>query len=152
MKRWPVKHWKTLIQLLEGYKIIILAGPNDTFCKEIANIDTSRVINLAGKTSILESCYIVSKSKIVVSGDTGFMHTADLFNTKCIALIGPTAFGYPFGTSVTILEEDLPCKPCTKDGRGKCKQNIWQKCMVDINPEYVLQHIKMIEKEQNTSL
>lgn len=151
MKRWPVMHWKKLIQLLDGYTIVILAGPNDTFCEEIANIDNNRVINLAGKTSILESCYIVSKSKIVVSGDTGFMHAADLFNTKCIALIGPTAFGYPFGASVTILEKDLPCKPCSKDGRGKCKQNIWQKCMVDISPECVLEHIKMIEKEQNTS-
>ena len=75
---------------------------------------------------------------IVISGDTGFLHDADLFHTKAIALMGPTAFGYPTGKQVEVIEVDLPCRPCTKDGHGKCKQSTWQKCMVDILPKRVV--------------
>lgn len=142
MKRWPVSHWSKLIRELKDYKFNILAGPDDSFCKEIEQVDKNRVTNLAGKTSLLESCYIVSKSHLVISADTGFMHAADLFNTKCIALIGPTAFGYPTGGNVEVMEVPLSCRPCTKDGRGKCKQSVWQKCMVDITAQEVAKKAK----------
>ncbi|MGB5990423.1 MAG: glycosyltransferase family 9 protein [Marinifilaceae bacterium] len=141
MKRWPVNYWKELIRILPEYKFIILAGPDDSFCSKIAEAAPDRVNNLAGQTSLLESCYIVSKSKMLISADTGFMHAADLFGTNAIAIIGPTAFGYPTGKTVKVLESNLNCRPCTKDGRGKCKQNIWQKCMIDITPKIVASHI-----------
>lgn len=144
MKRWPVKHWKGLISILKDYKFIILAGPDDSFCKEIEATDPERVTNLAGKTSLLESCYLVSKANVVVSADTGFMHAADLFNVNAIALMGPTAFGFPSGKTVKTLEIPLKCRPCTKDGSGKCIQDVWQKCMVDITPEIVAKEIKQL--------
>lgn len=137
MKRWPVAHWKRLIELLPDYQFIILAGPADSFCQEIQAIAPERVENLAGKTSLHESCYLVKQSQLVISADTGFMHAADLFGIKTLALIGPTAFGFPSGPTVETLETNLSCRPCTKDGRGKCKQNIYQKCMIDITPEWV---------------
>lgn len=144
MKRWPVGHWQALITLLPDYKFIILAGPGDTFCEEIRSVAPERVVNLAGRTSLMESCYLVSRSNIVVSADTGFMHAADLFRVPALALIGPTAFGFPTGPMVEILEQDLPCRPCTKDGRGKCKQAVYQKCMVDITPKLVAQRVMSI--------
>lgn len=141
MKRWPIDHWKTLISLLPDYRFVILAGPNDSFCEEIRSIAPERVVNLSGKTSLLESCYLVRQSRIIVSGDTGFMHAADLFRIPTLALIGPTAFGFPTGPTAEVLETDLPCRPCTKDGRGKCKQCVYQKCMVEITPETVANRI-----------
>ena len=138
MKRWPVSNWQQVIQLMPDYRFIILAGPSDTFCETIQAIAPERVNNLAGKTSLLESCYLVKQSNLVISGDTGFLHAADLFHTKAIALMGPTAFGYPTGKQVEVIEVDLPCRPCTKDGHGKCKQSIWQKCIVDILPKQVV--------------
>lgn len=142
MKRWPVSHWKKLITLLPEYHFIILAGPADTFCEDIRQTDSSRTDNLAGKTSLLESCYIVKYSNLVISADTGFLHAADLFRTPAIALMGPTAFGFPTNPGTLTLEVGLSCRPCTKDGRGKCKQAVFQKCMVDITPEQVAAHVK----------
>lgn len=144
MKRWPVDHWRELITILPDYHFIILAGPADTFCKQIREVAPERVINLAGKTSLLESCYLVRRSNIVVSADTGFLHAADLFRIPALALMGPTAFGFPTGPTAEILEADLPCRPCTKDGHGKCKQSVYQKCMVDITPERVARRIVRI--------
>ena len=42
------------------------------------------------------------------------------------------------GKQAEVIEVDLPCRPCTKDGHGKCKQSTWQKCMVDILPKRVV--------------
>ena len=141
MKRWPVSYWKELVALLPEYRFVILAGPKDTFCEEIRSAAPERVVNLAGQTSLMESSYIVLRSNLVISADTGFMHAADLFRVPAFALMGPTAFGFPTGPTVEILETDLPCRQCTKDGRCKCKLAVYQKCMVDITPQQVAEKI-----------
>lgn len=141
MKRWPVKYWQELIRLLPQYKFVILAGPKDTFCEEIRSVAPDRVENLAGRTSLMESSYLVSRSRVVVSADTGFMHAADLFKVPALALMGPTAFGFPTGDTVEVLETSLPCRPCTKDGRGGCKMAVYQQCMIDITPQMVAARI-----------
>ena len=141
MKRWPVNHWKELITLLPDYNFIILAGPTDNFCKEIAAVAPERVNNLQGKTSLIESSYITLISNLVISGDTGFLHSADLFNTPAIALMGPTAFGHPSSPTSKVVELPLPCRPCTKDGRGCCKDALYQRCMVEITPQEIANQV-----------
>lgn len=144
MKRWPVEHWRSLIELLPEYNFVVLGGPTDHFCADIAAAAPQRVVNMAGKSSIMESSYIVAKSSIVVSGDTGFLHSADLFKVPTLALMGPTAFGFPARPTSEILYLGLPCSPCTKDGRGGCKDPIYQRCMVEITPEMVAQRIRQL--------
>ncbi len=144
MKRWPIEHWKKLISLLNEYKFVILAGAEDTFCEEFVEQASERVLNLAGKLSLLESCIVIAKSDLVISADTGFLHFADLMHVKTLALLGPTAFGFPTGKTVKILQVPLKCRPCTKDGRGRCSQKIYQKCMRDITPEIVAKEAKQV--------
>ncbi|MGL5683334.1 MAG: glycosyltransferase family 9 protein [Marinifilaceae bacterium] len=141
MKRWPIEHWQQLIKLLPHNNFIILAGPSDTFCDEIAAAAPDRVTNLAGKSNLLESCYLVHQSNFVVSGDTGFLHAADLFNIPTVSIMGPTAFGYPNKSTSVNFETPLPCRPCTKDGRGKCSQQIYKRCLVEVTPQSVANHI-----------
>lgn len=142
MKRWPVQHWQKLIDLLPEYQFVILGGPKDSFCEDIKKKAPERVTNLAGQTSLSEACYLIYRSNIVVSADTGFLHAADLFRRPVLALIGPTAFGFPSGPTAETIEIDLSCRPCSKDGRGKCKQELYQKCMTDITPERVARRIR----------
>lgn len=144
MKRWPVSHWQEVIRLLPDCRFIILAGPADTFCETIREAAPGRVVNLAGQTSLLESCYLVKNSRLVISADTGFLHAADLFGTRAIALMGPTAFGFPTGEHVKVMETALPCRPCTKDGRGRCRQSVWQRCMTDILPRQVAAAVRSL--------
>lgn len=135
MKRWPLTHWKKLIEILPDAKIIILGGKEDYhFCEELAAIDPLRVLNQAGKLSLVESCYLIQKSKLVISADTGLLHVADVLGVKAISLMGPTAFGFTAGQHINAVEVDLACRPCTKDGRGKCSNKLWQRCMVEIEP------------------
>lgn len=146
MKRWSVDYWKSLIKLLPTYNFIVLGGPTDTFCEDICAIAPERVINMAGKSTIMESSYIVSQSKFVISADTGFLHSADMFDIPTIALIGPTAFGFPFKKSSFIYSLDLKCMPCTKDGRGKCKDKKYKRCLEDITPQMVANKVLEIYK------
>lgn len=143
MKRWPVSHWQKLVNLLPDYNFMVLAGPDDIFCEEIEKIAPDRILNLRGKTNLLESCYLVLQSNLVVSGDTGFLHAADKFGVKALSLMGPTAFGFTTGEHIKTLEVDLKCRPCTKDGSGKCSKKIYQQCMIDITPEWVANEIKI---------
>lgn len=135
MKRWPLAAWQELVRLLPGRCFVILAGPADLFCEAIRAVAPGRVSNLAGETSLLESCYLVKKSTLVISADTGLLHAADLFRVPAIALMGPTAFGHPSGPATRVIEVDLPCRPCTKDGRGKCRRP--RTCMEEISPATV---------------
>lgn len=144
MKRWPISHWQELVRLLPEYDFIILAGPNDRFCQEIQTAAPERVVDLAGKTTPLESSFLVLQSHLVISADTGFLHAADLFRIPALALMGPTAFGFPSHPTSVILETNLPCRPCTKDGSGKCKQAEFQQCMKDISPEEVARQVRRL--------
>jgi len=143
LKRWPIEYWKQLVTLLPGYSFVVIGGPNDDFCEEIKSVAPKRVINLAGKTTLLDSFCLINRSKFVISGDTGFLHAADLFDKQGIALIGPTAFGFTSGKNMTIMEVPLSCRPCTKDGNVKCKNAEFKKCMMDIYPERLKKHIEL---------
>ncbi|MDR1415043.1 MAG: hypothetical protein LBI96_04445 [Odoribacteraceae bacterium] len=46
--------------------------------------------------------------------------------------MGPTAFGFPTGRHLRVVEVG---RPCTKDGRGKCRQ--LRTCMEEISPDAV---------------
>lgn len=137
LKRWPLEHFKKLIQNSPNQSFLILGGPQDKFCKVLEQIDPQRIKNLAGSLNLLESVQLLSVTKGLISADTGLLHAADLMGTKALALIGPTAFGHPTNDWVKTLEVNLSCRPCTKDGRGACRQSVYQKCMVDISPEVV---------------
>jgi ADP-heptose:LPS heptosyltransferase len=142
MKRWPLPHWKKLIDLLPEYRFAIVAGPDDLFCEELVLEDSERVINLAGQVSLKESCSIIAQAPLIVSADTGTIHVSDLFNVKGISLMGPSAFGFSSFPNTHTLEVELDCRPCSKDGRGKCSQDVWQKCMVDISPSNVATKVR----------
>jgi heptosyltransferase-2 len=138
-KRWPVEHWKKLVELLAPRELVLLGGPEDTFCAEIAAVAPHRVQNLAGRLTLAQSCAVTQAAALTISADTGLLHAADQLGVLNIGLIGPTAFGYTSQPQSAILETQLYCKPCSKDGRTPCVNKIYQKCMKDILPEIVAQ-------------
>jgi len=144
MKRWPVKYWHDLISKMPTKKFVILGGPDDQFCQHYEDDFQERVQNLAGKISLTESIYVIEKSQLVVSADSGMIHVADLINKAGIILLGPTAFGTPTSKSIKIMKIQMACSPCTKDGSGTCKLNAYKKCLTDISPQQVKDEIDLI--------
>ena len=141
MKRWPEDKWRQLIAKLNNIPIVLIGGPSDLFIGELIPEGVTNCINMAGKLSLKESCFLVSKANCVVSADSGMIHVADILGVRGLSLMGPTAFGFPTNRNIKTIEIDLPCRPCTKDGRGKCSRQIYQECLEKINPDQVKNEI-----------
>ncbi len=142
LKIWPQKHWEGLIELLDESVVLLGGKLEESVALNLENKFQDKVINLVGKISLKESSYIVSKSKCFVSADTGLLHIADALGVKGICLMGPTAFGYPESDQIRVLEiSELKCRPCSKDGRGKCSQDVYKKCMINLTPKLVAENI-----------
>lgn len=135
LKRWPLEYWNNLIQSFPEEFFVVLGGPEDDFLKDLEKYP--KVKNLAGKISMIESAWVISKSQLLISNDTGPMHFGEQLGHPTIALMGPAPFGFPSRKTTRVLEMDLSCRPCSKHGQGPCKNPEFQKCLRDIKPEIV---------------
>ncbi len=134
MKRWPTQKWGRLIEdVSRNRKVILVGGSGDTFISSLYDNNNENVINMAGLTTLYETFYLIDKSKYVLSADTGVIHVAELLGKRGGLLLGPTAFGRTESEFIKVFESDLPCRPCSKDGRGNCKRSIYQECMENIS-------------------
>ncbi len=147
LKIWPATHFRDLIAKMPEQKFVILGGPQDEFCQQFQEDFPDQVINLAGKLKLRESLAVLEHAQALVSADTGLLHWADSLEVPTVALLGPTAFGRTWAPTTTILERALPCRPCTKDGRGRCTESVYKRCMVDIAPFEVKEGLEKILKE-----
>lgn len=139
LKRWPIDYWKRLIQLNPNQTFVVLAGPSDHFTAELN--DEPNVVNLTGKTNLLQSAGLVQKAMALVCNDTGLLHFAEQLGKPAIALMGPAPFGFPSRRSTIILEKELWCRPCSKHGQGPCINSNFQECLRSISPEDVSRNL-----------
>lgn len=133
-KAWPMGYWLSLIPLIErqGLDWIILGKNPD----HLHALDDPR--NLTGRTSLRETCALLAQAKALVTADSGPMHLATAVGTPVVALFGPTskAWGfYPSGPFDTVLEQRLPCRPCSLHGSTGCKRD--RECLTSIEPDEV---------------
>lgn len=142
LKRWPLTHWKKLIELLPQENFVLLGGPEDGFLGELVQDNPSRVLYLAGRCDLMTSSSIVTLAKALVANDTGLMHIGEQSALPTIALMGPAPFGFPSRPTTRILEKNLNCRPCSKHGQGPCINVNFHQCLVDIKPEQVVSALK----------
>jgi 3-deoxy-D-manno-octulosonic-acid transferase/heptosyltransferase-1 len=142
-KQWPAEKFAQLISTLaeRDASVLITGSPQDEGpIREILlrTGDSRKVLNLAGKTNLLELAGLFSLSDLVVCPDTGPMHLAAAVKSPLIALFGPTAPWRtgPYGNSADILRKGLPCSPCFQK---KCPT---MECMKEISVEEVLAAIE----------
>lgn len=143
-KKWPLEYFNKVIDLLvaNNKSVVVIGGKEEMFL----NVHkSSEVLDLRGKTTLLELAEVIKRSKVVLTNDSSPIHIASAFkNTKIIALFGPTVkeFGFfPWSQNSEVLEvSDLPCRPCGIHGGNKCPKGHF-KCMLDIKPEEVFYKI-----------
>ncbi|MBU3593264.1 glycosyltransferase family 9 protein [Polynucleobacter sp. 71A-WALBACH] len=147
LRRWPVNHYKELaINLIAlGERVVIAGGPEDIWVREA--FKGLPVIDIIGKTSIIELVHIFSQARLVISHDTGPIHLASLTKAPLIGLFGPTPINavIPLGRAKTVgiqLGNRISCSPCY-DGRSyaECSN---ARCMKEISPEQVLVEAKSL--------
>jgi ADP-heptose:LPS heptosyltransferase len=125
-KRWPIDAFVELArELLEATELslVVLAGPGDDFCRAFEAIESPRLHNLQGKTSLKESMSVLAGAKLCVGNDSGMNHIAEAYGVPCVTIFGPTdpRFGFrPHGEKSTFVSRELWCKPCSTTGAKEC--------------------------------
>lgn len=137
-KTLPLHRWQELCEMLSAEYEILLVGKGELQTP----LHGQSLIN---KTSLRELCGILSACSLLLTGDSGPMHLANGVDTPLLALFGPTTkeWGFfPEGSTVHILQKDMPCRPCSLHGKQKCMQSV--SCLEKISNEEILEQIKII--------
>jgi len=107
-KRWPVGHWRKLIELLPQERFELLGTANDRpITDAVAAGLGDRVVNRAGETNLAQFTEALRSCRLLVTNDTGGMHLANALGVPLFALFGPTnpvRTGPVFSSPATILQ------------------------------------------------
>ena len=131
-KRWPTDKWLDLAtELSQHYKVIIV-GLDISISEEFKPLESDKIINLIGKTNLVEVMKIIALSEGVISNDSGLMHVSASLDKKIIALYGSSSPTYtpPLISKEKreIIYKNLDCSPCFKRvcplGHTKCLNDI----------------------------
>jgi ADP-heptose:LPS heptosyltransferase len=97
-KVWPALHFD---QLISDFKIqfpdatIVLvgdAGDRSSLESMTLKWESRGVVNLMGKTDLLQLTRVLADARLVLSHDSGIMHLANALGKPLLALYGPTDF------------------------------------------------------------
>jgi heptosyltransferase III len=89
-KNWALENWKTILDNLNK-KVLVIGTEKE---KNIIDkkIFGKNVINAAGKFNLVQTTYLISKSKRFLGIDSGPMHLANLVKIPILALFGSEKF------------------------------------------------------------
>ncbi|HET6512042.1 MAG TPA: glycosyltransferase family 9 protein [Candidatus Kapabacteria bacterium] len=138
-KKWGDDKFVELARLLldEGKQLIVIGGRDE---KKVGNrisaLSKDRVIDLTGKTTLVEAAEVISKCALLIGNDSAPIHLATAVKTPSVVIYGPTVkeFGFapPSEMSKIVEVEDLWCRPCTAHGSDTCPI-FTHKCMKAIS-------------------
>ncbi len=152
-RRIPREKAIELIDLLASKTsetITLIGGPKDVaFTNEIvAGLQMpDRVNNVAGKTSLVQLVELFSRSKTMLSSDSGPAHLANATGLPVVVLFGAgnenETGPYYKAASQTIRLGKLSCEPCR---RNECKFGIAPPCLTDLENETVINAVLKISE------
>jgi len=147
-RRWGAERFKGLAGKLnaEGFPVAVIGGKEDAAAGEMIIAD-NHGINLAGKTSLVETAAVIGRAALLVSGDSGILHIGVGLDRPTLSLFGPgiAKKWAPQGTRHIIINKNLPCSPCTRFGyTPKCP--VYTGCMGEITVDEVFAAVKKLIK------
>jgi heptosyltransferase-2 len=146
----PAKQWNgynKLIDLLPGKQIVVLGDARNSDAAEaLETASPDRIVNLTGKTTLIEACRIIAGAKAVVANDSGLMHLAGYLGTPVVGIFGSTSptWTRPLGAKVGIAHVKYECSPCF----GRTCRFKHYNCLKLVTPEHVAQLVHQLLQEK----
>lgn len=137
-KQLPVSKIRELLEMTT-FSVLLLGAKEDVDkANEVIPGYEDRVLSACGELSLQQSALALSKSKALITGDTGLMHIAAALEVRVFSFWGNTvpAFGmYPYVPKNSLMADvfevkHLPCRPCSKLGFKNCPKGHF-KCMLN---------------------
>ncbi|GAB3887748.1 glycosyltransferase family 9 protein [Spirosoma agri] len=129
-KQYPPEGWIALMQKLAGdLTIYLLGAPSDAPACDamMAGVGraSGRVVNLAGKLSLLQSAALQEKAVMNYVNDSAPLHLCSAMNAPTTAVFCSTVPEFGFGpladqSRVVQTPQQLECKPCNLHGKSAC--------------------------------
>jgi ADP-heptose:LPS heptosyltransferase len=152
LRKWePEKFVQLVNRLLDSYRsatIILTGSPSEAEAVDtlFRNLSSERIVNLAGKTDLIDLMAIYSMSDLLVTNDSGPGHFATLTDVSCVVLFGPETpkLFAPLGDNVHVIYEGLACSPCINAFNQRfspCTNNL---CMKSISVDTVFDKVHKI--------
>ena len=145
LRRWPPSRYVELARrLLAAYPQLLIGftgGPCEagTVNRLARDVGSSRVIPLAGKTTLRQLLVLCSQSEILITNDSGPAHFASMTDCHVITLFGPETpalFGAK-SSNASVLWAGIACSPCVNaynSRQSACRNNL---CMQAITVDQV---------------
>ncbi len=130
--------------------ILLIGGPDDKETGDKIASVCKNTINTCGKFSIHQSAFLINRSALLITHDTGMMHIASALNKKIVSIWGNTVPGfgmYPYmpknRDKYKIIEKKgLKCRPCSKIGFDQCPKDHFR-CMNEIDTISIVKAIEV---------
>ena len=128
---------------------IVLVGTDEKYGQLLKNqcYNRGQIINLCGKTTVLEVFSICKDAYFLVSNETGTAHIGALIGTKTFIICGKGHYGMfvPYGlgkegSQVFSIFSSYPCTNCNWLNEN-CKKSGTYKCISNISVEQVFTKI-----------
>jgi ADP-heptose:LPS heptosyltransferase len=149
LRRWPAPQYVDLARrLLDRYAEVFVAltgapGEANAVNQLAAEINSPRVIALAGKTTLRQVLVLYLRSLILVTNDSGPAHFASMTPIHVVTLFGPETpelFGAR-SSNAHIFWKGIACSPCVNAFNNRqtvCRNNV---CMQTITVDEVFERI-----------
>ncbi len=144
-KEWFFQGYYELVEniLSSGTRQVVLLGDHSktaSAAKLSKKVGSHRLINLVGKTSLIELVAVLKKAAVGVGPDSGPGHLAAAVGTPYVTLFGPTSprRAAPYKSEHLVIQSELSCVSCYKK---KCP-NLNSKCMLLIGVKAVEDKLK----------
>jgi heptosyltransferase II len=120
---------------------VLLGSPGDqAAAREITEAMQSGPVNLVGRTELRTAFAVIHLLDLLITNDSGLMHTAAALWTPLVALFGstdPFATG-PFTPMASVLGHRVACGPCRQ---RRCLENQYQ-CLDLISVDDVMEQAR----------
>ena len=132
-KHWLDARWAELADRLRadlGLPTVLLGGPGDREAAgPVRGLAAGRLIDLAGRTTLLQAAALIDQSALLVGVDTGLSHMGIAFGRPSLLLFGSTCpYLNTTRANARVLYHRLDCSPCkrkpTCDGAFTCMRSI----------------------------
>lgn len=123
---WESKDWfferyygllKDLLYSEKMHVVLLGDGSQVTSALQLVRkLNAPGLINLVGKTSLLELATVLKAVAVAVGPDSGPSHVAAAVGTPYVSLFGPTSprRTAPYGSETLVVQARVDCAPCYK--------------------------------------
>ena len=132
----------------EKIRILVFGGTLEDELKMKVAHEIGKGAYAVYESTMTQAAALITRCRLMVSGDTGLMHVAGAVDVPVVAIFGPTNIDwvYPYRSTYRLVSKNLPCSPCFYYSTRPLSCDLYGdfRCIKDITVEEVLAEVRQI--------